>query len=112
MGGTGQPFSDDLACSIAEDGLGQFLDTGRVGTPHGTFDVRFATSSSLAAGCVALVMLEPNTTTPTTGLPPTAYCFYRFGLWLAANATAHQFWPTMLQANAYERNLAHQLIAE
>ena len=111
VGGTGQPFSDDLSCSIAEDGLGPFLDIGRVGTPHGSFSISFASDPSLATGCVAVVILESNTTTPTANPQLAAYCFYRFGLWLAVNQIAHQFWPTMPQANAYERSLAHTIMA-
>jgi hypothetical protein len=38
-----------------------------------------------------------------------AYLLYRFGIILAANMTAHSYWPYLPVAGAYEQQLAAQV---
>ncbi len=65
-----------------------------------------------AAGCVVVITpgQQPGATpTSTTAKPLVAYCLHRFGVLLAANDTAHRFWPYLSVADAYEQRLAQQL---
>ncbi len=74
----------------------------------------YVASSDTALGCLALAV--PHTIDDTASalpdpIPPTAaYCLYRFGVLLAANNVAHRLWPTMPQADAYERGIVKQLL--
>lgn len=65
-----------------------------------------------AAGCVASV--QPTAASPSASVPgssPQAFCLYRFGIMLAANALAHRYWPHIPVANPYEQSLARQIAA-
>jgi hypothetical protein len=78
---------------------------------------KYASGPVGAAGCVAVAVPNSNPsgalTTPTP-LPSlssiAAYCIQRFGVLLAANDVAHRLWPTMPMADAYEQQLAQQLV--
>jgi hypothetical protein len=70
--------------------------------------------TNLASGC--LEVAEPtagvfSTPTPTPGSQksPLAYCLFRFGVVLAANAVAHQLWPYLPLADSYEQGIAQRL---
>src|SRR5579884_898900 len=72
-------------------------------------------ASNRADGC--LVVVTPGT--EANGSPiaspyafPTAYCLHRFGVLLAANETAHRYWPFLPVANAAEQQLAQQLVSQ
>jgi hypothetical protein len=72
----------------------------------------FVSAAPQAAGCLAVASAtqQTNTTPPPSTYPlPGAYCLQRFGVLLAANATAHRYWPYLPLADSYEQNLAHQL---
>jgi hypothetical protein len=74
---------------------------------------QYATGAMHAAGCVAVATRQQAGEVPPTAgatLPP-AYLLQRFGVLLAANDTAHQLWPYLPVADAYERSLAQQLAA-
>ncbi len=69
--------------------------------------------SNYANGClenVGIQQTSQNPSTPTVPNTPTAYCLYRFGVLLAVNDVAHRYWPFLPVANAYEQNIAQQLI--
>ncbi len=73
---------------------------------------QFASGPVPAAGCLAVGSPQQNaftTPTPTHSPPLVAYCLHRFGVLLAANDTAHRFWPNLPVADAYEQGLSHQL---
>ena len=75
---------------------------------HGTNWV-YVSADNAAAGCLGIVTLNEGVT-PTPQQTP-AYCLHRFGVFLAANKVAHDDWPTMPVADAYEQKLAQQLYA-
>jgi hypothetical protein len=73
---------------------------------------QFASGANAAAGCVGVgspTSLQPAAATP--GTIPAPYAMFRFGVILAANDVAHQFWPRLPLADVYERQLAQQLLA-
>ena len=72
----------------------------------------YAMGHSLADGCVAVTTYLPlpgSTPTPSSAHMQTAYLLYRFGIILAANRTAHSYWPYLPVAGAYEQQLAAQV---
>jgi len=95
------------------------LNTNLLGDPQITnpplslasLQFSYAVGSSLADGCVAVAADHPPSDfTPTPSTPPaqTAYLLYRFGIILAANSTAHRYWPYLPVADPYEQQLAAQ----
>jgi hypothetical protein len=75
---------------------------------------QFASGPLPAAGCLAVGTPQQNaftTTAPSTSPHLVAYCLHRFGVLLAANDTAHRFWPDLPMPDAYEQRLAQQLAA-
>ena len=97
-----------LACLAAND------EFSEVSPPVGLNSFGFSPVSTTvpALGCVEIV--EPTAANPSAPAPvssPQALCLYRFGIMLAANTTAHHYWPHMLVASAYEQSLARQLVA-
>ena len=72
----------------------------------------YTVGHSLADGCVAVTTdlpLPGSTPTPSSPHMQTAYLLYRFGIILAANMTAHSYWPYLPVAGAYEQQLAAQV---
>ena len=95
------------------------LNTNLLGDPQVTtpslslesLQFSYTVGSSLADGCVAVATDHPlSGGTPTPSSPPaqTAYLLYRFGIILAANSTAHRYWPYLPLADPYEQQLAAQ----
>ena len=83
-----------------------------------SYSLKFVSASVHAKGCLVTVKLEqpsPNpggnngSNVPTPNVVSTAYVLQRFGVFLAANAAAHQLWPTIPIANEYEQNIAQQM---
>lgn len=117
--------------SATVDSSGMNRDSATCFTAMNTFDAIAATLGPPAAtnlnisqsdiagqwpaiGCLELITrLPPSSPTPflypTITPTNTAFCLYRFGFFLAANGLAHRYWPLMLVANAYERELAVRL---
>lgn len=70
----------------------------------------FSSGPNRASGCVAIAVLHTGTSTqwpPPDGAA--AYLIQRFGVLLAANDTAHQFWPNLPLASAYEQSVAEDI---
>lgn len=95
------------------------LNTNLLGDPQVTtpslsltsLQFSYAVGQSLADGCVAVATDQPlSGSTPTPSSPPAqpAYLLYRFGIILAANSTAHRYWPYLPVADTYEQQLAAQ----
>ena len=59
-----------------------------------------------AASCLNVVTIQQNLTSAEG--QPYALCLYRFGIFLAANALAHTYWPYMQVATQEEQHLAQQ----
>lgn len=97
------------------------LNTNLLGDPQVTtpslslesLQFSYAVGSSLADGCVAVATDHPlSSGTPTPSSPPaqSAYLLYRFGIILAANSTAHRYWPYLPVADPYEQQLAAHVV--
>jgi hypothetical protein len=73
---------------------------------------KYASGAVGAAGCVAVAVPNPNPPQADRKGRPymLAYCLQRFGVLLAANNVAHRLWPTLPVADAYEQQLARQLV--
>lgn len=70
---------------------------------------RYVSGLNSALGCLGMVTLNEGPNAPLNAAQPVAYCLHRFGLFIAANATAHKYWPDLPVADAYEQHLAQQL---
>jgi len=105
--GPGIPVGNDLACISAEDNFQKVLVSSTSSLSSSFAALEFASGSLPAAGCLVIVQqLLPVGTTPSSSTSTTAYCLYRFGLFLAVNDLAHRLWPQLPVANSYERSLA------
>lgn len=105
------PFLSSPTCTEVENevDMGDFL--GDVALPF-PLTWNFVANTTQSVGCLAVASAtqQTNTTPPPSTYPlPGAYCLQRFGVLLAANATAHRYWPYLPLADSYEQNLAHQL---
>ena len=67
----------------------------------------YNSADNFAAGCVGMVTLQGGM--PQTPQQTPAYCLHRFGVFLAANKIAHEYFPNMPVADAYEQELARQI---
>jgi hypothetical protein len=66
---------------------------------------------NLAQGCLSGAIIQPgNANTPVAANAPEAYVLYRFGVLLAANSLAHQWWPNLPVASVYEQGIVQQLL--
>lgn len=77
-----------------------------------TFQWSYFADLTLTDGCLAIAQPDIGfitSPTPTTSSAHTAYCLFRFGVILAANSLAHQYYPYLPVADAYEQNLAKQM---
>lgn len=71
----------------------------------------YDSGNNLAQGCLAGAIIQPsNFNTPVTANTPEAYLLYRFGVLLAANSLAHQWWPNLPVASAYEQGIVQRLL--
>ena len=70
--------------------------------------------TNLASGCLEIAeptvgVFSTPTPTRTTQKPQIAYCLFHLGVVLAANTVAHQLWPYLPVADAYEQGIAQRL---
>ena len=114
--GEEQRSSDNPICQQAMADITSFASAA---FPYDQYMIVQQTSflvTHRAAGCLALVGPDPNdlnatpTPTPASGQPEVAYCLLRFGVILAANDTAHSYWPDLPVASAYEKTLAQRFL--
>ena len=104
-------FLSSPTCTEVENEVDMSNFLGNVALPF-PLTWNFAAPTTQAAGCLAVASAtqQTNTTPLPSNYPlPGAYCLQRFGVLLAANATAHRYWPYLPLADSYEQNLAHQL---
>ncbi|HLI06438.1 MAG TPA: hypothetical protein VKV40_07715 [Ktedonobacteraceae bacterium] len=106
----GQLLSNPV-CTEAQNEveIGGFLARSNISFP---LTWNFAANATLAAGCLAVASATQQTNTtplPSTYPVPGAYCLQRFGVLLAANATAHRYWPYLPLADHYEQGMAQHL---
>ncbi|HCI79889.1 MAG TPA: hypothetical protein DHW02_09370 [Ktedonobacter sp.] len=67
----------------------------------------YNSADNFAAGCVGIVTLQGGM--PQTPQQTPAYCLHRFGVFLAANKIAQEYFPKMPVADSYEQELARQI---
>lgn len=72
----------------------------------------YTPGANLAAGCLAEAITHPGDTTPVPAHVPTAYILYRFGVLVAANALAHQYWPNLPVVTASEQGIVQKLLSK
>jgi len=105
------PF-DDPTCDAALGDAGNLInDTQNF---QSGFSYNAVSGVTSASGCLIVISSQPYpdvTPTPTASPAPVAYCLHRFGVLLAVNDASHRLWPFLPVADAYERQVAQQLIA-
>ncbi len=73
---------------------------------------QFVSSANSADGCLSIGSASPQQYFDVTPANvPISYFLFRFGVLLAANDTAHQFWPYIPLATGNAENIAQQLIS-
>jgi hypothetical protein len=102
-------FNDPVCDSATNDTQALQSQTINNGDMQLLRQYALAPDADLAAGCV--VTISSLTPTPTAS-SPVAYFLHRFGVLLAVNEQAHRLWPFLPVANAYEKQLAQQLLSE
>jgi len=80
------------------------------GQPYTSLSWGFFAAKDRAAGCLGVAV--PVTSNNEAPLPATkgAYFLYRFGVLLAVNNQAHQYFPDLPLADAYEQGIAQQIV--
>lgn len=101
----------DLACNTAMNHERIDPTQRYVAMYHLSTSWRFVSEPNSAIGCLGMATLIEGENAPPDASLPVAYCLHRFGLFIAANATAHKYWPNLPVADAYEQHLAQQLAA-
>jgi hypothetical protein len=112
---SGSPFGDP-GCATAQDEV-QFqgiIPPQLPGSTGGGVGVRWMYIPGMprAIGCLATALPENAQGLPDTsahGLALAGLILHRFGVSIAANAAAHQYWPGMPVADAYEQAIAQNL---
>lgn len=81
-----------------------------------SYSLQFVSGNMPATGCLITLKLEQfsahgtnGSNVPTPTIVSTAYVLQRFGVFLAANTSAHMLWPNLPIASDYERNIVQQL---
>ncbi len=97
----------DAACNTALNTVRSVLVPTNSAQAHSGINWQYISGTNLAEGCLSIATLNPGSSTPSP--PPVAYCLHRFGVFLAANAIAHRYWPAMPLADVHEQQLAQQL---
>ncbi|MDQ6661771.1 MAG: hypothetical protein M3Z24_12505 [Chloroflexota bacterium] len=102
----------NFACLTAMNMSDTLFPSSTTTTPSSGWSTKPIAGLRNAAGCV--LKIEAQSYNPGTPAPsshgPAAYCLYRFGLVLAVNDTAHNYWPQMPRTSPYEQNLVQQWI--
>ena len=102
-----QQFFDPV-CNAAmnhtrTDPTQRYIEASHLGTSW-----QYVSTENSASGCLGIVTLNKGPNAPPDASLPVAYCLHRFGVFVAANALAHVYWPV---ADAYEQHLSQQLAA-
>ncbi|HLX56827.1 MAG TPA: hypothetical protein VKR83_07370 [Ktedonobacteraceae bacterium] len=101
--------NDEPVCSAAYSNLYTLV----FASAAPDFVAKLVPGPTPASGCLIQITLQPGSNTeptPTAAPPTVANVIQRFGVLLAVNATAHHLWPFLPVADAYEQQVAQQLI--
>ncbi len=111
----GSPFGDP-ACMTAQDEVGYqgILPPELPGQSSGGAGVMwlYVPGAPRAIGCLAAALPESAQGAPDTsaqGMAVAGLILHRFGVPVAVNAAAHQYWPELPMADAYEQAIAQHL---
>lgn len=100
----------DPMCNAAEEHSNIDQSLNYIEHEHSGANWSFVSGSNLTDGCLGIVTLDTeDTLTPSPTVHHVAYVLHRFGVFLAANDVAHNFWPDMPLANADEQRIAQHL---
>ncbi len=99
----------DVACNTALNTVKDVLVPTTSEQAHSGINWQYVSTPNPADGCLSIATL--NAGQGSSSSPPVAYCLHRFGVFLAANAVAHHYWPDMPVADAHEQQFAQQLAA-
>jgi len=108
-----QIFSGDVgvgmepACASAISNVEGDKSLARVLPSYYSTSWVYSSADNPAVGCVGIVKLDGGLT-PTPQQTP-AYMLHRFGLFIAANKIAHEYFPGIPVADAYEQQIAQQM---
>ena len=91
----------DSACASINNSI-HITPTYLYATGIGNFSWQLFAGTNRAEGCLGIV-------TPDDAQQPFAYCLYRFGVLLAANAAAHRYFPTLSVLIVTNRLLPNKL---
>jgi hypothetical protein len=109
-----QLFFNDPVCDSATNDT-QTLQSQTINNNGMRIQAQYplAPGANLAEGCIVEITQQPVLSiTPTPSAPSqVAYFLHRFGVLLAVNELAHRLWPFLPVANAYEKQLAQQLVS-
>lgn len=101
------PVCNDTQQHVRIDTSLSYVEQAQAGT-----NWQYVSDNNWSDGCLAMVTLDtsgmPITPSPT---PLVALCLHRFGVFVAVNNIAHQFWPTMPRATADEQRIAQHLMS-
>jgi hypothetical protein len=100
------------ACAAAASTMQSFQPPADASGQPIDLQWRFASGVNPASGCAGVG--SPTSQLSVDNTPEAihaAYALYRFGVILAANSAAHQFWPQLPLADGYEEQLAQHLLA-
>ena len=97
----------DVACNTALNTVKSVLVPTTYEQAHSGINWQYVSTTNPAEGCLSIATL--NAGQGSSASPPVAYCLHRFGVFLAVNAVAHHYWPTMPVADAHEQQFAQQL---
>jgi hypothetical protein len=102
------------SCQPVASNLNQLGTNGYVlNNPQATIQWSFFDDAAPADGCLALAQPISGftvTPTPTTSFSHTAYILFRFGVILAANQLAQQYFSYLPLADGYEQRLAMGMV--
>ncbi|HZU71025.1 MAG TPA: hypothetical protein VFA09_27355 [Ktedonobacteraceae bacterium] len=104
--------TDNPICESAQEEIGMNGYFGQTGgnVEEAVVWQQFASESKLADGCLAVGIPQQNS--PEQPRLPTAYLLYRFGVVVAGNQAAYNYWASQPLADSYERHLVQQIITQ
>ncbi len=96
----------DATCNTALNTVRSVLIPTNSEQAYSDIHWQYISGVNPAEGCLSIATFNAQL---RSSAPPVAYCLHRFGILLAANSVAHQYWPAMPLADAHEQQLAQQL---
>jgi hypothetical protein len=106
--------SGDPSCVVAQAWIQENSNLGTVTINNQAQQInwQYISGATPAEGCLLETTLGNSFPSQTTSNSQTVYCLYQFGILLAANDLAHQYWPNLLMADAYEQNSIQHLLSQ